>query len=136
MASPPRVRRAGHDHPLLPVTLEPGHGPIDVHPVGTDALDERVEEGLPRAARVTELLLARLLALDLAPQRELAPQPDHGDLLRARAELPSQQRPPDLLPRLTAHALLDPLTRRDLLVGRAIAAEALQRDHRRAHPHA
>ena len=105
-------------------------------PAVGDGARQRVEQRLPGVARVAEPLLAHVVAGDRAAQPQLAPQPHHRDPVGALAELAAQQRAPDLLPRLPSHPPLDPRARRHLLVGRAVAGEALQREHRRAHAHA
>ena len=117
---------------------EPLHGPVDQHPAaaGLDALPQRGEQRLPRAARVAEQLLARLLALQLAPHRQLAPQPRHRDVVGAVAELAAQQRPPDLRVGLLAHRLADPRARGHPLERRDVAAAALQAQHGQPHPDA
>ena len=92
-----------------------------------------MEERLPRAARVAEELLARLLALELAPHRELAPQPRHRDVVGAVAELAAQQRAPDLVVGLLAHRVADPVARGDVLERPDLARVALQLQHRQAH---
>ena len=105
---------------------EPTRRPVDEHvsPAGLDPLAQPLEERLPRPPRIAEQLGPRLLAPDLPAQRQLAPQPRHRDVLRAVAELPAQQRSPDLHPRLPAHRALDPGARRLALERRDVLSPA------------
>jgi hypothetical protein len=85
---------------------------------------------------VAQQLLARLVALELAAQRELAPQPGHRDVLGARPELAAQQRAPDRAPGPAPHARLDPLARRDRLERPDVLGPPLQQQHGEPHPQA
>ncbi len=80
--------------------------------------------------------MAGLVALELAAQRQLAPQPGHRDVLRAGAELAAQQRPPDLAPGPAPHPLLDPLACRDRLERADLLGTLLQQQDREAHAQA
>ena len=106
-------------------------GPVDQHPAARARSTDRASaanSGSHDAARVAQALLARVLAADGAPQPQLAPQPHHRHLVGARAELPAQQRPPHLRPRLASHPALDPRAGGHALERRRVAGEALQRD--------
>ena len=132
-----RAGRAGaHEQPAVARAAQVRRRTVDQHAPagGDDRVAQRMEEQLPGVRRVAELLVARLVALELAAQRELAPQPGHRDVLGARAELPAQQRAPDLAPRPAAHVALDPLACGDRLKRADLAGALLQQQHGDPHP--
>ncbi len=109
--------------------------PVDQHAPAArlDLVLQRREQVLPRAPRVAEVLLARVLP---TPQPQLVPDPHHRDVVRAGAELAAQHRAPHLAPGGAPHPLLDPLARGDPLVRRLVVGEPLQPEHGEAHPDA
>ena len=138
VAGPERAGRAGGDLEALGDAPQPRGGAVDQHApaAGLDAVAQLAEQRLPRAPRVAQQLLARLLALELAPHRELAPQPRHRDVVGAVAELAAQQRAPDLVVGLRAHRAPDPVARGHLLERRDVARGLLQLQHREPHAQA
>jgi hypothetical protein len=133
-----RVRRPRRDEQRVAVATEAGRRAVLEHPpaAGLDAVAQRLEQWLPRAAGVAQQLLLGLVALDLPAQRQLAPQPPGGDVVGAVAELAAQQRAPDLVVGLTAHRLDDPVARRAVLERSDLLGSALQPQHREPHAHA
>ncbi len=136
MAGAERAGGAGGDLEAVGALGEPGRGPVDQHAAAArlDLRLQHAEQRLPRATRVAEQLLARLLALELAAHRQLAPQPRHRDVVGAVAELAAQQRAPDLLVGLGAHRVADPLARGDALERPDLLRRLLQLQHREPHP--
>ncbi len=90
---------------------------IDEHAaaVALDQLGQPPEDRLEAPPRVAQQLLPRLLALDLAPERELAPQPRHRDLVGAARRTSRAAAAPRRLVGLAAHLADDPLAGRHVL---------------------
>ena len=124
------AERAGSAVGDLEVRRDASRRAVDQHApaVRLDPRAQRLEQRLPRAGRVAELLLARVLA---AAQAQLVPDPDHGDLVGAGAELAPQHRAPDLAVGGLPHPLLDPRPGGHPLERRPVVRQPLQRRRRR-----
>ena len=83
-------------------------------------------------ARISEQLLVRLLAFDLAPQGQLAPEPRHREVVASAAELRPDQRTPETLPGLLSHRPRHPFPGGDVLEGTDVSVAPLQPEHREA----